>query len=182
MPADLTRLSKFLSLVLRHAPERFGLALDSEGFAPVAEVWALVQQRFPDRYSESDLLAVTGVSADGKQRFEIAGSRIRARYGHSAAQVSYPPAVPPERLYHGTAAEALAGIRRDGLLPGERQFVHLSLDADWAAQVGRRHSAAPVVLTVYAGDMHRAGWRFYNPEPRHYLTARVPPAFILFAE
>ena len=36
----MRRLSKFLSLVLRHQPERCGLELDAQGFVPVAELLA----------------------------------------------------------------------------------------------------------------------------------------------
>ena len=38
MNPALVRLSKFLSLVLRHAPERAGLALDAAGWADVGAI------------------------------------------------------------------------------------------------------------------------------------------------
>ena len=37
---DLIRISKFLSLVLRHKPERFGLSLDKHGWARVDQLLA----------------------------------------------------------------------------------------------------------------------------------------------
>src|SRR5688572_18019869 len=40
MDAKLTTLSKFLSLVLRHEPQRIGLALDANGWANVDELLA----------------------------------------------------------------------------------------------------------------------------------------------
>lgn len=32
MKKDLTRLSKFLAVILRHSPEKFGIKLDEQGF------------------------------------------------------------------------------------------------------------------------------------------------------
>jgi RNA:NAD 2'-phosphotransferase (TPT1/KptA family) len=47
----LTKLSKFLSLMLRHRAIDFGLTLDSEGFAETDAVWAQVQKRYPGAYT-----------------------------------------------------------------------------------------------------------------------------------
>ncbi len=38
MGKDLVRISRFLSLVLRHDPGRIGLELDREGWASVADL------------------------------------------------------------------------------------------------------------------------------------------------
>jgi len=34
------------------------------------------------------------------------------------------------------------------------------------------------MLTIRAGDAHRAGMIFYNPETEHYLVKEIPPEFI----
>lgn len=181
--ADLTALSKFLSLMLRHRAADFGLALDADGFTSVDVVWSQVVKKFGERYTWVDLLEVVEVAADSKQRFEIVNGRIRARYGHSAVRtISYPPVTPPELLYHGTTPETLDAIRREGLRPQSRQFVHLSLDESWARRVGARHSAEPLVLRVYALAAYQAGCVFHHPEPKHFLTLAVPPEFIDFAD
>lgn len=181
--SELTKLSKFLSLMLRHRAADFGLTLDSEGFTDIEVVWAQVEKRFGAQYNRDDFLKVTGKSEDGKARFEIVDGRIRARYGHSAVRtVSYPAVIPPEYLYHGTTQEALDSIRQQGLTSQKRQFVHLSLDPDWAQTVGARHSRNTVVLRVRALDAHNAGHVFHHPEPKHYLTLSVPPGFIDFPE
>jgi RNA:NAD 2'-phosphotransferase (TPT1/KptA family) len=41
-----------------------------------------------------------------------------------------------------------------------RQYVHLSLDAAMAMQVGKRKAREPVILGVRAGEAHRTGVRF----------------------
>lgn len=178
---DLRKLSKFLSLILRHRAGDFGLTLDDEGFVDTDAVWALVQKRYPDKYQYGDLLSLMESGTDGKRRFEIKGRKIRARYGHTAVQtVTYPPVTPPEYLYHGTTPDALDAIRREGLQPQQRQFVHLSLEPDWAHMVGKRHAGQPVVLRIRALEAHAAGHIFHHPEPKHYLTMTIPPEFIDF--
>lgn len=181
--SSLTKLSKFLSLILRHRAAEFGLTLDSEGFVETDTVWKQVQKRYPGVYTYKDLLEVVEGGTDGKQRYEIVGRRIRARYGHSAVQtITYPPVTPPEHLYHGTTREALNSIREQGLIAQNRQFVHLSLDPDWAQTVGARHSKNTIVLRVRASEAHLAGHVFHHPEPKHYLTLSIPPEFIDFPE
>src|SRR5438105_15964813 len=80
-----TQLSKFLSLMLRHQPERFGLRLDADGFVPLTDLLAAVRrERAWQEITEEYVREV--VATSDKQRFEIDGDRIRARYGHSVAE------------------------------------------------------------------------------------------------
>jgi putative RNA 2'-phosphotransferase len=179
----LTRLSKFLSLILRHRTAEFNLMLDAEGFTDLDGVWRRVQGRFGTRFSEADLQAVVAGKTDGKKRFELREGRIRALYGHSrVGPVSYAPAEPPEFLYHGTAPQALASIRQHGLRSMRRQSVHLSAGREGAAAVGGRRTRTPVILRIRAAEAHRAGVAFHHPEPEHYLTKAVPAQLIDFPE
>lgn len=177
MAADRS-LSKFLSLILRHAPGKVGLRLDAEGWVPLAELLAAVRaQRGWESVDEARVRAV--VDSSDKQRFEIEGDRIRARYGHSVAErVTYPAVEPPEVLYHGTSRRALSAIRRDGLKAMRRQYVHLSTTPDQALAVGRRHDPAPILLTIRAHAAWQAGATFHQPEPRLFLADAIPAEFV----
>jgi putative RNA 2'-phosphotransferase len=179
MPDDLTRLSKFLALVLRHRAPDFGLAPDGEGFVPLSALLAVVR-RTPELHA--DLPEILRLVEEGRpKRFEVRGELIRASYGHSLATeapVAYPPATPPPLLYHGTNARALAAIRRHGLRPMRRQYVHLSTSVERAGTVGGRRTRQPVVLVVRAQAAHAAGITFHSPEPQHYLAAAIPPEFV----
>ncbi len=178
--ADRRRLSRFLALILRHQPENFGLSLDSDGFAPLDQVWAQVIQQFGSAFTSEDLEAVVAGDSHGKRRYEISGDRIRALYGHSdAPPIEYPMAEPPERLYHGTVIAALESIRREGLSAQSRQYVHMTTNHAIAAEVAKRHAENTVILTIRAGDAYRAGVAFYHPETQHYLAKHIPPAFIV---
>jgi putative RNA 2'-phosphotransferase len=177
----LVKLSRFLALILRHQPERFALELDEEGWASLSEVREILQGLPNFRWATQAhvMTVVEGEAGDGKSRFQVEEGRIRARYGHSIAQpVRYEPCVPPPLLYHGTSPRALASIRRQGILPMERQYVHLSPDREMAIRVGARHDERPVVLTVRAAEAHAAGVEFYQADEGVYLARHVPVEFV----
>src|SRR5688500_1047961 len=117
MNPDLVRLSKFLSLVLRHEPERIGITLDSNGWVTVDDLLAAAARAGkPITREQLDLMVAT----NDKQRFAFSpdGARIRASQGHSVeVDLGLPPVVPPERLFHGTATRFLDAIRAEGLRP-----------------------------------------------------------------
>lgn len=177
MAEDLKSSSKFLSYVLRHAPESIGLALDANGWASVDEL--LVKAAAAGRSLNHATLEEIVATSD-KKRFTLSedGSRIRAAQGHSVeVALGLEPTAPPETLYHGTATRFLDAIRAEGLKPGSRQQVHLSADAATAAAVGSRHGK-PAVLRVAAGAMHAQGYAFFRADNGVWLTDQVPPHFL----
>jgi len=173
------KTSKFLSLILRHQPEVVGLKLEAGGWVAVEELLqALKQHGKPLTLEQLQHLVATS----DKKRFAFSddGLRIRASQGHSVVvDLQYAPQVPPELLFHGTATRFLDGIRKDGLNRMDRHDVHLSPDAVTALKVGGRHGQA-VVLTIRAGDMHRAGHEFRVSANGVWLVKQVPPEFITF--
>lgn len=179
MTSDLVKVSRFLSLVLRHKPEEIGLTLDANGWADVEQLIALVNQ---SGRPLSRALLEQVVAGNDKQRFAFNAdhTRIRASQGHSVAvDLDLPAREPPEILFHGTAVGGLESIRVQGLLRGKRQHVHLSRDAATAIKVGQRHGK-PVVLQVRAGEMYRSGYRFFCSANSVWLTEQVPPRFLQF--
>jgi putative RNA 2'-phosphotransferase len=173
------RLSRLLSLILRHRPQDFGLTLDPHGWVSVTSLLEAVRrQRGWEDVTAEDLEAA--VRLPGRRRFEIREGRMRALYGHSIpVQPEGAPHRPPEWLYHGTAPERLPAILSEGLRPGTRRFVHLSLTPLQAREVGQRHSPEPVVLTVLARRAHEAGVAFYRASGDVYLADAVPQEFLL---
>ncbi|MEI6208857.1 MAG: RNA 2'-phosphotransferase [Desulfuromonadales bacterium] len=173
-----TKLSKFLSLVLRHQPDAIGLNLDSAGWADITE---LIEKARKAGVNLTPAAIQNVVATSDKQRFRISpdGTRIRANHGHSLpVELGLPEAEPPDVLYHGTAKRNLASIRREGIRRGKRNHVHLSADKDSAVKVGVRHGQ-PVVLIVLAAKMHRDGIRFFYSENGVWLTEYVAPEYLL---
>jgi putative RNA 2'-phosphotransferase len=178
---QLRKLSKFLSLLLRHHPTRFPINMDAQGFAEMDEVMRMVRALPNFRWvTRADIDAV--LALPGRQRFEIvmqgAKPRIRALYGHTALRPEYEPVTPPDVLYHGTAPEMLEVIGREGIRPMERQYVHLTPDPETARSIALRQTAAPIILKINARAAYAQGQAFYNPTPEIYLTEYVAPAFL----
>jgi putative RNA 2'-phosphotransferase len=175
------RVSKFLSLVLRHQPEKVGLALDREGWVSVSRLLEALEAHglhlTPDELGEV-------VRANDKQRFSFSpdGLSIRANQGHSVeVALGYEPSEPPPTLYHGTAERFLASIRRQGLVRGRRHHVHLSEQEATAVAVGRRYGK-PVILTIASGAMHADGHPFFRSANGVWLTEHVPARYITFGD
>ena len=176
---ETIRASKFLSLVLRHEPERVGLVLGEAGWVGVDELLRAVNQHGMPLTLDG-LKHVVATSDKKRFAFSDDGVSIRASQGHSVeVDLQYEPQTPPERLYHGTATRFLDGIRKDGLQRMERHDVHLSAETKVTLQVGGRHGK-PALLTIRAGEMHRAGHAFRRSANGVWLVNHVPPQFIEF--
>jgi putative RNA 2'-phosphotransferase len=171
------RISKFLSLVLRHRPEKIGLTLDEAGWTPVAGLLeACNRHGFP--LSLTELQAVVANNNKARFSFSADGRLIRADQGHSIpVNLGYEPVEPPEYLFHSTAVRFLSAIQAQGLVKGRRHHVHLSLDVATACQVGGRHGRV-VVLKVHTGAMHRDGYAFCLSENGVWLVEAVPPQYL----
>lgn len=170
--------SKFLSYVLRHKPEAIGLTLDQEGWAKIDALLRLAKKH-GKTLSHEQLMRV--VAQSDKKRFTLSPDqlRIRAAQGHSTNQVdiTFTPKTPPDTLYHGTAERFLASIFGQGLVPGKRQYVHLSPDARTAEIVGKRYGA-PAILAVRAAEMAQNSFLFYCSENGVWLTREVPAQYL----
>lgn len=176
MNTELTRISKFLSFILRHKPESIGLVLDDAGWAVISEL--IEKSRKPDLSKELIRLIV---ETNDKQRFCIdeSGTRIRANQGHSiAVNLELAECTPPVVLYHGTASRFVDGIKEQGLTKQQRHHVHLSQSIDVAKAVGARHGT-PVIFEIPALKMHSEGYKFYKSANNVWLIDHVPVAYLL---
>lgn len=169
------RLSKFLSYILRHNPDKYELKLDKNGYAELENIIDILKKRFKS-FLKDDLFFL--VDNDPKGRFEIIGNKIRARYGHSVEV--YPKSesiIPPEILYHGTSKESLGKILNEGLKPMARQFVHLSLNEKDAHAVGLRHTKNPFIIRIMAKKAASDGIKFFK-EAKLFLAKSIPKEYI----
>ncbi len=168
-------LSKFMCLVLRHKPQNFGLLPDQYGFVRTADLLEVLKNRYGN-VRPSDVEAV--VENCPKNRFEIKGQNIRARYGHSIdVMLDVEPSRPPDVLYHGTSPSMTKTIAEEGLSPMRRRYVHLSKTKEEALKVGRRKSKNPIVFAVKAKEAYREGVKFYDIGVV-VLTENVSPKFV----
>lgn len=166
------RISKFISLILRHKPEEIGLTLDEYGYVNVFDlIEGLNRKGF--KVTISDLERI--VAEDNKQRYSFNEdkTKIKANQGHSiAVNLELPPIEPPKVLYHGTATIFSESICKEGIKKQARQYVHLSAEEETAAKVGKRHGEL-VIFKVNSEQMYKDGYKFFLSENKVWLTDYV---------
>jgi len=171
------RVSKFMSLVLRHDPQKIGISLDGNGWADT-NLLLKGMHKNGHKVTLDDLKEVVDTNDKKRFKFNDDFSKIRANQGHSVAvDVEMNEAVPPDVLYHGTATRFLSAIKDEGLISKSRLHVHLSSEKETAIKVGNRHGK-PVVLTINATKMQTDGFIFYLSENGVWLVDAVPPEYI----
>jgi len=176
-----TKISKFLSFVLRHNPGEIGLVLDDNGWA---DINSLIEKS-KNAGIELDFETLKHiVDTNDKKRFVLNDKqdKIRANQGHSIkVELELEQKMPPKILFHGTAEKFVPSILEKGLLKQERHHVHLSSDVSTAVKVGQRYGKA-FVFEVLAGEMHEDGHIFYLSENGVWLTDAVPVKYLVKME
>jgi putative RNA 2'-phosphotransferase len=172
------KASKFLSYILRHNPDKFGIKLDSQGYADLKKILKILNKKFHEGSIDIQFLKEM-IRKSNKKRFEITKNQIRALYGHSIPmKISLPEAKdPPEYLFHGTTQKFYDKIQKEGLKSQGRQYVHLSKDIETAQMVGKRRTQNPIILKIDVKNASKEGIHFYK-SGELYLADRIPPEYI----
>ncbi|MCD2256915.1 RNA 2'-phosphotransferase [Agrilactobacillus fermenti] len=181
MDKNLTKLSKRMSFILRHHPERIGLQLDSYGRIDLSTFIAKFNQHYQTPLNRQVIEKI--ITSSDKQRYAIElsdqGETIRALYGHSIPVKPLSlPQTPPKILFHGTSRVAAKSILIEGIKKMDRDFVHLSSNIQIAEQVGVRHDPQPVVLKIMAQQAAEQGVLFYPTKSGIWLVKYIAPQFI----
>jgi len=171
------KLGKYISYLLRHAPEKAGLDMDEHGYVKVDQLLKKLD------ISDEDLDWI--VENNNKKRYSYNEDMtlIRANQGHSInVDVELEKIDPPHVLYHGTTIKNWESIKKNGLLKMNRQHVHLSGDKETARNVAKRHCSNPseeLILIINAKLMDFEGYKFYISKNGVYLTDHVPYKYIV---
>ena len=156
-------LSKEISYALRHAPWKYKLEMDQEGWVLVDQLLdALHQDKRWKDITIDDLYVL--IEKSKKKRFEIKDNKIRAYYGHTIPmKIIKQEQVPPDVLYHGTAKKFLASIKEKGLLP-------------------IRHDKDVCILQIDTKQAMLDGIKFYYGNEDVWLADKIPSKYIKINE
>ena len=171
-----TKLSSFLTKILRHSPSEYNLTIDDYGYCDIQIlVDAIKKQDYWGEVTVEDIIDI--VDSCEKQRFEIDGKSIRARYGHSIPIILKEESKElPEVFYHGTNEMALlyiGGVMKQGLREMERQFVHLSETPHFAMLAAQRRKC-PKVIKVDVEKAVSEGVSFHYVGNEVWLSTKIP--------
>jgi putative RNA 2'-phosphotransferase len=170
-------LSKRLSYILRHNPNRFNVLLNEEGYTSIDGILEAIHN-FPELIDlkKEDLLYL--ISNQTKTRFQISKDKIKATYCHTVPILKKNPVKPPDILYHGTSPKSVKSIMKCGLLKMKRQYVHLSTDLETAIETGMRKVSNPAIIKVYSRIALNEGVLFYKGSDKVWLSGDVLPDFL----
>ena len=93
---DIVKISKFMSLILRHQPETIGLTLDSNGWADTND---LIAKMTANGHHLNPAVLDDVVATNNKKRFSFNEdkTKIRASQGHSiTVELNLEETVPPQ--------------------------------------------------------------------------------------
>lgn len=179
---DYTKLSKTLSHALRHEPKKYNIVLDNEGWADISML--LNSLKLQNKWKDLCVSDIVKVADTGyKKRFEIQALKIRALYGHSSKNsVDKVASEPPEFLMHGTARDNIDSIKKIGLIPKGRQYVHLTEDFKIAKKVALRYDENPVLIRIYSKQAYIDGVKFYFGHEDIWLSDPIALKYIEFID
>jgi putative RNA 2'-phosphotransferase len=173
-------LARRLALVLRHAPEKFDLEMDINGWIDVKEIIRQFKKQGGKRFHWLRPHHFAAISeTDPKGRYEIRGNTIRATYGHTVEiELDLPTDNIPDSLFYPCNPAEAENIMEVGISPSGRAHVHLSASIRSAAEAGHVHFPLPTILEVDTAQMNAAGETIWHAGVTVYLVDLVPPQYI----
>lgn len=185
-----TRLSRFLSKVLRHQAKEFGLDISSDGYVCVSDMLNL-QFLKSSKTTVEDIKRV--VENNDKKRYTLSliddKLYIRANQGHSIAveNLELKPLVsngdfPNGIAVHGTTKRAwLNGIKDQGLSRMKRNHIHMASGlngSDGVISGMRKNLVDPVHIYIDIPKALNAGIKFYASDNGVILSPGNQDGFI----
>ena len=168
------KLGRIVSGALRHFPRDMGLEMDRQGWVDLGALEGAVRERYS--WANERVLEAL-FESDVKQRYQVEGGRVRARYGHSVSvELDYPENTQP-LLYYGTSEEESDRILDLGIRPQSQTYVHLSKTLESAVVVACVRTDSPVILRIDAAGIQSKGIQILDASTL-CLTHEVPPEFI----
>jgi len=173
-------MARKLALVLRHAPEKFDLEMDINGWIDVKDIIRQFKKRNKRRYHWLRPHHFRAISeTDIKGRYELRGNMMRATYGHTVEiELDLPTTGIPDSLFFPCSPDESDNLIEVGLKPGDRAHVHLSATIKSAAEAGRVHRSNPDIIEVDSARMVANGETIWHAGVTVFLTENVLPEYL----
>ncbi len=169
------KLGRFVSGALRHFADDLGLAMNQRGWVDLNILCDVMKTRYKWATKEK-LLAI--IESDERGRYEVQGTKIRARYGHSVAVNMDLPDNDLSVLYYGASPEESDMIIESGVKPVRQRYVHLSTSKEKAIEVATIHTDKPVLFVVDAKAAQDSGIKMMKANENIVLSEQIPPEFL----
>jgi len=176
---ELNALSRIIAGALRHFPEKIGLLMDGHGFV---EIESLIDAIGTSR-SGFTWLRPSHISAlvetDPRERYQIDGGMIRAKYGHSInVDLSDLPISDVNEFYYPVTEEESDIVIESGIRPIDRKKVHLSTTIQKAIEAGRVRTEVPMILRIDGVKAREDGVEIYQATEDVCVTEYIEAKYI----
>ena len=176
-------LGRILALVLRHAPEKFNVEMDINGWVNTRELSDSISKQRKRYHWLRGWHFSAIANADEKGRYQVQGEMIRATYGHSIQlEMDLPTDDIPEGLYWPCEEEQVETILELGITAGDRKHVHLSKTIHKAMEAGRVRIHRPAILEVDTTRAIADGHIIYRAGKTVFLIDEVPGDYLYRVE
>lgn len=180
---EANSLGRILALVLRHAPEKFGVDMDINGWVNARELSEAIgkQRRHYHWLRAWHFEAIA--NADEKGRYQVENEMMRATYGHSIElDLDLPTDDIPEVLYYPCETEEVETLLEYGITAGDRKNVHLSRSIRNAMDAGHVRIHRPAIVEVDTARAIADGHIIYRAGTTVFLTDEVPGEYLYQVE
>jgi len=170
------KLGKIVSGALRHFPKEFNIDVDDHGWTDINDLFKVLRKK----YNWLKMRHLIGlIKSDEKERYELKGTKVRARYGHSIMVNldDYPENDQPV-LYYGTSEEEAGIILSVGLKPIRQRYVHLSKTYEKALEAASIHTDRPIILKIDAKRAQSDGIKILSATKDIALADKILPEYI----
>ena len=176
---ELDHLGRVMTGVLRHFPEKYGLAVDEHAWIELPKLVQAINTRHRGYHWLRVHHLVAIAESDPKGRYEVKDDRIRATYGHTLdVALDLPTENVPNALYFPVTPEEAAIVLEVGLKPSDRKRVHLSRTAQDAHAAGSVRTPEPVILEVDAAKAKADGLVIMQAGKTVFLVDQVPSSYL----
>ena len=179
----MSKVSIYISYLLRHHPEEAHLEMDEHGWVNTQLLIDGINQYSQYKMNANTLEEIVRTDEKGRYIYNEDHSKIRACQGHSVPWViphmTYPEV--PDYLYHGTNTEAVEQIVQSGAISKmKRHAVHMQADVEKAWKSAMRwKKKVPVVLMIDARQMVKDGYKIGKTDNDVWCVESVPIQYII---
>jgi len=173
------KLGRILALVLRHAPEKFSVEMDINGWVDVSSLCDGIKAQRRDFHWLKPWHFEAVATTEEKGRYEVQGERMRATYGHSIEiEIDLPTDDIPEVLFYPVDKEEVDDIIKLGIKGGDRRHIHLSKSIAKAFEAGSVRINSPSIVEVDAIRAIADGVEIFRAGKLVFLTEEIPPQYL----
>ena len=172
IPKNLIKLAKYLTYVLGHQPDEFGLVADPEGFIKVKEVLKALSEEDGWRHVTKAALKEIQFTLP-EAPIEMQANMIRAIDRSNIPVPRFEPH-PPKVLFTAVRRRAYPRVVEKGVPPSGYSKVVLTSDREMAIRLGKRSDQVPVILTINTRQAHGQNILFERYGDALYLAPHIP--------